>query len=103
MSFIREIKKTIGRSKGWRKVRNNHVKENPICACCGATKKLEVHHKQPFHEHPELELEEVNLITLCDGTLKCHLFIGHLGNWKSYNLGVEKDSGYLNMKIRNRP
>ena len=103
MSIIREIQKSFTRSKGWRKVRNNHVKENSFCACCGKTKNLEVHHKQPFHEHPELELEPSNLITLCRGSLNCHIFIGHLGDWKSYNLGVERDSDYLNLKIRNRP
>ena len=103
MSFIREITKTATRSNGWRKIRNNHIKKQPECQCCGAKKKLEVHHKQPFQYVPELELDPSNLITLCDGTLKCHIFIGHLGNWKSHNVDVTEDSKMLNVKIRNRP
>lgn len=103
MSLIREATKILTRSKGWYKTRSEFIKEHPKCQCCGSDKSLEVHHKQPFHEHPELELDKTNLITLCDGTLKCHIFIGHLGNYKSYNLGVEKDAEYFNMKIRNRP
>ncbi len=67
---------------------------------------MEAHHKLPFHLHPELELEDSNLIPLCeekeDG-INCHLAFGHLGNFKSFNKDVEADAGTWNEKIKNRP
>jgi len=43
--------------------------------------------------HPELELELDNLITLCETKgKKCHLNIGHLGNWKQENPNVINDA-----------
>jgi hypothetical protein len=61
-----------------------------VCACCGSTKKLNVHHKKPFHLFPELELDLNNLITLCMDK-ECHLKIGHGGDFKDYNPNVEED------------
>lgn len=103
MSFIRELQKRFTRSKQWPKVRNSFLKKNPKCSCCGSTKSLEVHHRIPFHERPELELDENNLIVLCDGTLRCHLFVGHLGSYKSFNKEVWEDSVKWNFKIEHRP
>lgn len=74
-----------GRSPQWPKVRKAHLKLESKCAWCGGTKSLEVHHIQPFHLHPELELDPSNLITLCEGKDKCHLEHGHLGSWKQEN------------------
>lgn len=96
----------LNRSKDWPKVRKAFLEKNNFCNCCGGRNKLEVHHIKPFHLYPELELEESNLITLCeDGSdgLVCHLAIGHLGSYKSYNLKVREDSEYLNNKLLNRP
>lgn len=99
LSFI-----TLGysrRSSGWSKVRKKHLKQFPTCAACGANKKLEVHHIKPVHQHPELELDEKNLITLCADP--CHIIFGHLKNWKSWNTEVISDCDtYLN-KIKERP
>jgi hypothetical protein len=37
-----------------------------------------VHHVESFHEHPELELDPTNLISLCEGPIKRHhLKVGH--------------------------
>jgi len=84
------------RSSEWRKVRNEFLKKNPTCAACGKTKRLQIHHKIPFHINPTLELEESNLITLCTGkTLNCHIIVGHRGNFKQMNLAVEKDADYI--------
>jgi len=82
------------RSPHWETIRKNHLKLEPECAACGITKHLQVHHKQPFHLHPELELEQSNLITLCEqkGDEGCHLKLGHLGNWKSFNPNIEADA-----------
>ena len=79
------------RSSKWSGVRKNFLKDNPTCCACGGIDKLEVHHKQPFHLHPELELDPTNLITLCESDTKCHLQLGHLGDWHKFNPSVERD------------
>ena len=96
----------VNRSKEWPKVRKEHLKNNPVCACCGGTRKLEVHHIHPFHLKPELELDPTNLITLCEDAssgIICHLCIGHLGSYKSFNEDVVSDSKILGGKLANRP
>ena len=86
------ITRALGkRSPQWQKVRKEHLKLHWWCRYCGSTSNLEVHHIQPFHLNPELELEENNLITLCEGVFRqCHLKQGHLGNWKSFNPDINK-------------
>lgn len=107
--FIREhIGKQIdvwtgNRSKKWPEVRNAHLKKHPTCAACGRKKKLEVHHVVPFQVDPSLELEESNLITLCSHATECHLSIGHLGSFHSYNSTVREDSAAFLAKVENRP
>ena len=85
------------RSPKWDGVRKSHLKTNPKCACCGSTKKVEVHHLQPFHTNPELELVPTNLISLCESksTLNCHLIIGHGGNYRDVNPDVVKDAEHF--------
>ena len=94
------------RSSKWASVRKKHIGENNVCAVCGGTKMLEVHHKQSFREHPELELEPSNLITLCEAKTNganCHLLFGHLGNYRSINTNVDSDVKIWNDKIKSRP
>jgi 5-methylcytosine-specific restriction endonuclease McrA len=62
------------RSSKWRSVRDEYVRQHPRCEACGSTWGLNVHHVQPFASHPELELDEGNLITLCR---EHHFRIGH--------------------------
>jgi hypothetical protein len=77
------------RSGKWPAVAKAHLANHPACEACGATKLLNVHHKLPFHEHPELELDWTNLITLCESpSHNCHLIFGHLLSWKSWNVDV---------------
>ena len=86
------------RSNLWRRIRRAHLLSESVCQWCGNKKDLEVHHIQPFHIRPELELEPLNLITLCGrknifarairaitGRPNCHLRHGHLGNYKNSN------------------
>lgn len=90
------------RSNKWPGVRKNHLKLNPQCAACGDTAKLEVHHIKPFHEHPELELEPSNLITLCESKsygIICHLLIGHNGSYSRINPNVIEDSKHWYVKL----
>ena len=104
MSFIREqIIKRATRSSGWSKVRKEHIKKHPTCAGCGRKDGLEVHHIKDFSEHPELELDPDNLITLCDKAMRCHLTFGHLGNWKSINRWVIENCKWFLGRVLNRP
>ena len=93
------------RSPHWEALRKAFLK-GKVCALCGGTDKLEAHHMMPFHLHPELELDVNNLIPLCEskkGGVNCHLYIGHLGSFKSYNETVNANAIEWNNKIRNRP
>lgn len=90
------------RSHKWPTVRKNHLKEHSACVVCGDTKKLEVHHIKPFHEHPELELEPTNLLTMCESKsygIICHLLIGHNGSYKSINPNVVEDAAAWRKKL----
>lgn len=90
------------RSSHWPTVRKHFIAANPTCAACGGTEKLEVHHKQPFHLNPDLELNPNNLIPLCESDsygIICHLTIGHLGNYKNFNPDVVKDASDMLKKL----
>lgn len=90
------------RSSKWATVRKRHIEKNPTCAVCGGKDKTEVHHIKPFHKHPELELEPTNLITLCESKshgVVCHLFVGHLGNYKNSNPEVIEDAKMWSCKL----
>lgn len=92
------------RSSQWPTVQKNHLLKQPFCSVCGIRgnilNPLNVHHVKPFHDHPELELDEKNLISLCRIH---HFFFGHLNNWSSYNDTVRTDSDMWRQKIANRP
>ncbi len=80
------------RSPKWREIEKAHLEKEPACQWCGAKVKLQVHHIVPFHVHPGLELEDFNLITLCEegGYLNCHLFHGHNGDFKDFNKDIRE-------------
>lgn len=101
-----KVPKGKRRSSKWRSVRADFLKQNPACSVCGGKKKLEVHHIRPFHLEPELELDPLNLITLCENDgdgVNCHLLFGHLGNFKSFNKNVRDDADVWKLKINGRP
>ena len=108
MDAIIEKLKTHGvpRSKMWPKVRKEYLKKHPKCFVCLGTKKITVHHRRPFHTHPELELDFKNFLTLCENDkngINCHLAFGHLGNFKSWNENVIEDAALWRKKLLNRP
>lgn len=80
----------FGRSREWARVRKEHVEREPTCVACGRAVDLEVHHIEPYHRRPDLELEPSNLITLC--RTPCHFVFGHLLNWKKANPLVRQDA-----------
>lgn len=64
---------------------------------CGSKTILEVHHIRPFHLHPELELDDQNLITLCERNgHDCHFTAGHFHNWRNWNPNVVADVDHYN-------
>ena len=94
------------RSPEWPKVEKAHLAKNPHCACCAPGANLsagqQVHHKFPFHccialGRPDLELDDRNLITLCEDEEgkpgeNHHLLVGHLDDFQSSNLDVVVDA-----------
>ncbi len=94
------------RSPEWRKVRAAHLEVHPYCMVCGGNQRIEVHHIEPFHLHPERELDRTNLITLCESGhegANCHLHYGHLGDFHSFNVDVIEDTQTWSGKIAGRP
>lgn len=83
------------RSREWPEIRRQHLQFFPNCAVCGGDKTIEVHHIEPFHLRPELELNLQNLITLCESKkagVTCHQWFGHLGNYQLFNPTVVEDA-----------
>jgi hypothetical protein len=91
---------TQERSPHWPTVQHHFIKKHPSCAACGSKEHLNVHHVQPFHLHPELELVESNLITLCMDN-DCHLLIGHGDNFKAFNPNVREDAAEILKNVEN--
>ena len=56
------------RSGKWPALERDWLKVHPACAACGCRDRVSVHHKRPFHLHPELELKPTNLITCARST-----------------------------------
>jgi 5-methylcytosine-specific restriction endonuclease McrA len=99
--FGNSKKSEFDRSPKWKTIRSQHLKSNSYCAACGRKTGLEVHHIEPVQINPQRELDPTNLITLCDSY--CHLAIGHLMDYKSWNENVIKDSEVYLDKVQNRP
>jgi len=103
MSFFREhLVKALGRSPKWGHIRKLHLEEQSQCQVCGRTTSLEVHHIKDYSQNPHLELDPSNLITLCDGSTKCHFVFGHLGSWRSINPTIQNDAALFSEKFKNR-
>lgn len=61
------------------------------------------HHIIPFHLAPDLELDESNLLPLCEAGkygINCHLLIGHVGNFRRANPNVFADVAYWHTRLR---
>jgi hypothetical protein len=93
-----------GRSPGWPKLRGEWLARQPECQVCGTRKDLAVHHVLPVWRYPTFELDNGNLITLCNGDGGgCHFRHGHLFSWRSWNPHVREDAGVWRGKIAMRP
>lgn len=102
--FIQSIIDILSRprSSKWRKVRNNFLKKHPNCEVCGSGNNVVPHHIVPVSFDPSKELDENNLIALCENkTFNCHFFFGHLKDWTKSNPDVVEDAKIWNKKIKN--
>ena len=91
-AHVRDHLKRNNRSPHWPRVERQTLAQRPTCEACGGTLRRQVHHKQPFHLHPELELDPHNLIVLCMGPKECHIRLGHGDDFKAYNVNVARDA-----------
>lgn len=69
------------------KVMRAHRAKHPWCRLCGRRKRVQIHHKFPVSIFPELAADPLNLLTLC--AKRCHITIGHNGNYKNYVENVD--------------
>ncbi len=100
------IEHGLKRSYKWPNVMKAFLKKNPACAVCGKADAVNVHHIAPFEfivnfGRPELELDERNLITLCEAESgkpeeNHHLWVGHGGDFKKVNISVREDAQKYN-------
>ena len=96
----------VHRSHLWPEVEKAHRAKFPDCACCASGTNLQapvqVHHIIPFHfcillGRPDLELDQRNLLTLCEADRlhtapDHHLLVGHFRDWQSFNYSVATDA-----------
>lgn len=93
----------VSRSGKWPFLRRRWLEIQPLCQSCGKNTKIQVHHIHPVHLYPELELDDTNLITLCENPVfNCHFAIGHCLNWLAWNSDVINDTTMIANSIRTR-
>ena len=93
------------RSPKWKSFKKDfEILKPKKCAVCG-NKKSQLHHLKVFHLFPELELSVKNVEWFCQGigTGNHHLWVAHLGSFRSWNESALEDAKYMNTKIKNRP
>lgn len=106
-SLTQNIKSLMeGRSPKWVATRRKFLLKHSKCEACGNTTNLNVHHIIPFHIKSDLELDENNLITLCENShingTNCHFIFGHGGDWKAYIPNVIEIVKLIYNAIQNR-
>ena len=87
------------RSPEWEKARALWLKTHPVCAICGSTKLVQVHHVMVFHRHPEKELDQTNYVTVCTSKswgYNDHLLL-HGGNFQLENPWSKEDAERLHV------
>lgn len=88
---------SVKRSSKWPKFMKGLIDAHPYCSCCGNTNRADLvaHHRCPVWLDPSKELDEENIIVLCERSNKvsgmnCHLLVGHLGNFRLWNPRVKE-------------
>ena len=72
---------------------------HPTCEACGSKRGVEVHHVQPFHLFPALELKWSNLMSLCR---ECHFRTGHSLLWAAWNPHAREDAALTRSRVKTR-
>lgn len=98
-AYVSERAPAERRAPGWASLRNRFIAAHPRCAGCGAAASV-AHHVEPVSLNPSRELDAENLVPFCD---RCHLMIGHLGCWSSYNADAVADAAWWRAKLSRRP
>jgi hypothetical protein len=70
----------IRSSKQVKAAMDEYRRQHPKCEWDGCSESVHVHHIVPVHIRPDLAANPDNLITL--GASRCHLVVGHAGNWR---------------------
>jgi hypothetical protein len=88
----------LNRDGKWPPLAKAWLEAHPECVCCGRKGKDNVpHHVLPVHAYPELELVMSNYgHTVCP---KCHITVGHGGNFKTWNTHFEATAKSLRTGI----
>jgi len=83
---------TVKRSSKWPKFMKGLIDAHPYCSLCGNKNRahLVCHHVEPVWVNPERELDETNIIVLCEKSevlsgLNCHHSHGHSSDWRLWN------------------
>lgn len=96
-------KTRVARSPKWAALAKRFLR-GKACAVCGSVQNVVPHHIVPVHLDRTLELDESNLIPLCENrVMNCHCVVGHLRCWSSYNPTVREDAEIIKQRIANRP
>lgn len=84
-----QMMESAPRHKDWARLSKLYL-IGKTCLVCGGKFRLVAHHKIPFHERPDLEMDETNWAPLCEArpSMNCHISLGHYGNWTLSNPDV---------------
>ena len=72
-----------------RKAMESYRKAHPVCEWDECSDEIEVHHIQPVSVRPDLAADTNNMISL--GAKRCHLCVGHAGNYRLHYISNIKE------------
>lgn len=93
MILLERHKDWSKRSKEWMQ-REEHQR----CECCGQQSQV-VHHVEPVHARPDLEMIEENWAAVCH---RCHFVVGHACDWRAWVSGFREISRGIRDTIRGK-
>ena len=91
----------VPRSGKWPALERKFLTGKPNCEVCGCKAEV-VHYIIPFHKDKSKELDLENLASVCNSHC-CHLMVGHLGDFHSYNPEFRRDAQRMLSRIMSRP
>lgn len=81
--------KRIRYSKDVKDAMETYRKEHPMCEWDSCSTDIHVHHIIPVHVDPSLAADHRNMVSL--GSKRCHLALGHAGNWRTRHVRNIRD------------